>query len=74
MAIIKSHVKLGVEKGREAGLPQEVLDIIGQHHGNDVIQFFYSEAIKEAQERSGEVNIEDYSYNNEIPRPRKRRW
>lgn len=71
VAIIKSHVKLGVEKGREAGLPQEVLDIIGQHHGNDVIQFFYSEAIKEAQERSGEVNIEDYSYNNEIPQTKE---
>ena len=71
VAIIKSHVKLGVEKGREAGLPQEVLDIIGQHHGNDVIQFFYSEAIKEAQERSGDVNIEDYSYNNEIPQTKE---
>ncbi|HPX29028.1 MAG TPA: HDIG domain-containing protein, partial [Sphaerochaeta sp.] len=71
VAIIKSHVKLGVEKGREAGLPQEVLDIIGQHHGNDVIQFFYSEAIKEAQARSGEVNIEDYSYNNEIPQTKE---
>ena len=71
VAIIKSHVKLGMEKGREAGLPQEVLDIIGQHHGNDVIQFFYSEAIKEAQARSGEVNIEDYSYNNEIPQTKE---
>jgi membrane-associated HD superfamily phosphohydrolase len=28
VAIIKSHVKTGIEKGREAGLPQEVIDII----------------------------------------------
>ena len=71
VAIIKSHVKVGVEKGREAGLPQEVLDIIAQHHGNDVIQFFYAEALKDAKGRGGEVNIEDYSYNGEIPQTKE---
>lgn len=67
VAIIKSHVKLGVEKGREAGLPQEVLDIIAQHHGNDVIQFFYHEAKEQAQASGIEVNEDDYSYNGVTP-------
>ena len=67
VAIIKSHVKLGVEKGREAGLPQEVLDIIAQHHGNDVIQFFYHEAKEQALASGIEVNEDDYSYNGVIP-------
>ncbi|MDT4761535.1 HDIG domain-containing metalloprotein [Sphaerochaeta sp. PS] len=62
VAIIKSHVKLGVEKGREAGLPQEVLDIIAQHHGNDVIQFFFHEAKEQAQALGLDVNEDDYSY------------
>ncbi|MFA6682051.1 MAG: HDIG domain-containing metalloprotein, partial [Sphaerochaeta sp.] len=62
VAIIKSHVKLGVEKGREAGLPQEVLDIIAQHHGNDVILFFYHEAKEQALASGIEVNQDDYSY------------
>ncbi|MDD3902267.1 MAG: HDIG domain-containing protein [Sphaerochaeta sp.] len=66
-AIIKSHVKLGLEKGREAGLPQEVLDIIAQHHGNDVIQFFYNEAKDQALAAGREVNIDDYCYNGEPP-------
>jgi putative nucleotidyltransferase with HDIG domain len=67
VAIIKSHVKVGIEKGREAGLPQEVLDIIAQHHGDDVIVYFYNEA-KEAAAKSGrEVKIEDYSYNGTPP-------
>lgn len=68
-AIIKSHVKLGMEKGRDAGLPQEVLDIIGEHHGNDVILFFYNEAKQEAaaSNRDIEVNKEDFSYNGTPP-------
>ena len=69
VAIIKSHVKIGVEKGREAGLPQEVLDIIGEHHGNDIIPFFLKEAQEEAANNKNptKVKIEDFSYNNSPP-------
>ena len=66
-AIIKSHVKLGLEKGREAGLPQEVLDIIAQHHGNDIIQFFYNEAKEQALSAGAEVKADDYSYTGNPP-------
>lgn len=69
VAIIKSHVKIGVEKAREAHLPQEVIDIISQHHGNDVIAIFLKEAqIAAAAEGSNsEVKQQDYSYRNQIP-------
>jgi putative nucleotidyltransferase with HDIG domain len=67
VAIIKSHVKLGIEKGRDAGLPQEVLDIIAQHHGDDVISYFYNEAKEEALKTGREVKQEDYSYNGVPP-------
>ena len=72
-AVIKSHVKLGVEKGREIGLPQEVIDIIDQHHGTDVIQYFYNEALKEAQNSKVpyQVNEEDFKYNGDIPQTRE---
>lgn len=66
-AIIKSHVKLGVEKGREIGLPQEVLDIISQHHGNDIIMYFYNEAKKNNPDGSRLVHEEDFRYNSDIP-------
>lgn len=66
-AIIKSHVKLGLEKGREAGLPQEVLDIISQHHGNDIIQFFYNEAKNQAQAAGMDVKEDDFKYNGNPP-------
>ena len=34
VSVIKSHVKIGIEKAKELGLPQAVIDIIAQHHGN----------------------------------------
>ncbi len=69
VAIIKSHVKIGVEKGREARLPQEVLDIINQHHGNDVIAIFLKEAQLAAQNEKDrrQVKRQDYAYSNQIP-------
>lgn len=72
-AVIKSHVKLGVEKGKEIGLPQEVIDIIDQHHGNDVISYFYNEALKEAQNSKVpyQVNEEDFKYSGDIPQSRE---
>ena len=68
-AVIKSHVKSGVEKAKEMGLPQEVIDIIDQHHGNDVISYFYNEARKEAENATVPytVNEEDFRYNSDIP-------
>ncbi len=69
VAIIKSHVKVGIEKGREAKLPQEVLDIIAQHHGNDIIAVFLKEAQQEAalNNKNSKVGEQDYSYHNEVP-------
>ncbi len=71
VAIIKSHVKVGSDKGREMGLPIEIVKIIGSHHGNDVIAYFYNEALKtQAASNDGRnetVKASDYSYNAEIP-------
>ena len=65
-SIIKSHVRLGTEKGKEIGLPQEVLDIIGEHHGNDLIRFFYNEAVKNAS-KNNVVEKEDFMYDGNVP-------
>jgi putative nucleotidyltransferase with HDIG domain len=65
--VIRSHVKLGLEKGRSLGLPQEVLDIIGEHHGNSVISWFYHAALK----RESQVNMEDFTYPGNPPRSRE---
>jgi putative nucleotidyltransferase with HDIG domain len=65
--VIRSHVKLGVEKGRSLALPQEIIDIIAEHHGNSVISWFYHEALK----RENHVDIEDFTYPGNPPRSRE---
>lgn len=72
-AMIRSHVKLGVEKCRAAGLPQEVITIISEHHGNDVISFFYYEAKKESEEneKSNVVARQDFTYTGNPPTSRE---
>jgi len=64
-AVIKSHVKIGVEKAKELGLPREVIDIIAQHHGKGIIHYFYERA--RSTEKNGAVNPEDYSYSEPPP-------
>lgn len=65
-AVIKSHVKIGMEKARELSLPQAVIDIIEQHHGSGLISYFYSEALKDNDDQQN-VNPEDYSYSGSPP-------
>ncbi|MGI6466521.1 MAG: HDIG domain-containing metalloprotein [Sphaerochaetaceae bacterium] len=69
VAVIKSHVTIGAEKAREARLPVEVIDILVQHHGNDVIAIFLKEAQDQAAAEGSTLTVskQDYSYNNPIP-------
>lgn len=57
-AVIKSHVKKGVEMAHKLHLPKEVVSVIAEHHGNSVIAYFYSEAKKEDKS----VSEDDFKY------------
>jgi len=64
--IIKSHVKDGVELAHKYNLPQDVIDILEQHHGKNLISYFYQEA-REENNSHGDVEESDFSY--EGPKP-----
>ena len=42
--VIKAHVKEGVEIARKEKLPRVITDVIRQHHGTTLIQYFYHQA------------------------------
>ena len=69
VAVIKSHVKVGIEKAKELGLPKEVVDIIAQHHGKGLISYFYQRALD--NEKSKSVSSEDFSYTGEWPQTKE---
>ncbi len=54
--VIRRHVKDGVEIGRAWRLPEEILDIIAQHHGTTRVEYFYQKALQEASENGGSPN------------------
>jgi len=66
-SIIRRHVKDGIERAREIGLPREVIDIIGQHHGNSVMEAIISKAKDGAQE----TDLQSYSYQGERPKSKE---
>lgn len=62
--IITSHVKDGIELARENKLPDVVIDFIAQHHGTDLVKFFYHRA----KENDGE-NIQEKDFRYPGPKP-----
>ena len=67
MLIISSHVKDGLELAEENGLPKAICDLIPQHHGTTVIEYFYNRAVELG---SDGVRREDFRYDG--PRPQTR--
>ncbi|MCE5321881.1 HDIG domain-containing protein [bacterium] len=41
--VITSHIKDGLEIAQEFRVPRVVLDIINQHHGTSLVQYFYNQ-------------------------------
>lgn len=62
-SVIKSHVRKGVEKAHQLHLPQAVIDIIAEHHGNSVIAYFYNMA----KEKDPTLTEEDFTYPGNPP-------
>jgi cyclic-di-AMP phosphodiesterase PgpH len=63
VSIIRSHVKKGIEKAHQLHLPEQIVTIISEHHGNSVISFFYTEA----KSKDPTLKPEDFSYSGNPP-------
>lgn len=46
--LIINHVRDGAEMARSFGLPNIVIDMILQHHGDSLMKFFYHKAVQQA--------------------------
>ena len=67
-AILTAHPRDGAQMAQKARIPQEVVEIIRQHHGDTPVMYFYDKAIK--QYGAENVNVADFRY--EGPRPSTR--
>ncbi len=61
--VILEHVQAGVTIASSHHLPPEVIDIIAEHHGTTVVQFFYDKASAE------QANLSSEAFRYQGPRP-----
>ncbi len=68
--IIKSHVKEGLDLAQEAGLPPPIMDILREHHGTTLTEYFYHKALKQSQETATTDEFVDANaFRYEGPKP-----
>jgi cyclic-di-AMP phosphodiesterase PgpH len=68
--IIASHVKEGLELGRQHNLPRPVLDFIPMHHGTTRIEYFYRKAVEQTSTSEPDVLEAEFRYPG--PRPTRK--
>lgn len=61
--LIRNHVTEGITLAKKYKIPQPVIDIIMQHHGDMIIRYFYEKANKEGKE------LDANAYRYPGPRP-----
>jgi len=67
--ILASHVKSGLEMAEEYNLPKIIRDFIPEHHGKNLMSFFYDKALKSKE--INEVNEMDYRYPGPSPQSKE---
>ncbi len=65
--VVVSHVKEGIDLARKYKLPQAVVDIIPQHHGTRLINYFYNRAMQARTPDQPPISDSEYRYPG--PRP-----
>lgn len=63
--VIGAHPKDGVDIGKKHRLPEPILDIVAQHHGNSMVSFFYQKALESGSRE--QISPDKFRY--EGPKP-----
>ncbi len=64
-AILTAHTRDGLLMAQQYRLPQEIQDIIAEHHGDTPVAYFYHKAVQQANGQP--VDIADFRYDGKRP-------
>ena len=70
--IIVAHVKEGVELARQYNLPQPIIDLIAEHHGTTLVEYFYRRAAERSQSDPNGEGVDEQTYRYPGPKPSTR--
>jgi len=65
--VLRSHVQRSIERAKSLHLPEAVIDIVAEHHGNGLIAYFYNKA----RESGKNVDMANFSYPGNKPKSRE---
>jgi len=66
--ILTSHVKSGLEMAEKYGIPKRIRDFIPEHHGTNIMSFFYNKA----KEQAGDTEIHEADFRYPGPKPQSK--
>jgi len=69
--VIVSHVKDGLDTARKLRLPRKVREIIEQHHGTNLVRYFFQKAKEKYDPEMQTVGEEHFRYPGPTPRSRE---
>jgi putative nucleotidyltransferase with HDIG domain len=71
--IIVAHIKDGADLARQHRLPQPIIDLVLQHHGTTLVEYFYDRAHeqKESDPNGGEVDENLFRYPGPKPQTKE---
>jgi putative nucleotidyltransferase with HDIG domain len=67
--IIIGHVKDGVDLGRQHHLPEPIIDLIEQHHGTTLVEYFYHEANRRNDGNPDAATVQESAFRYPGPKP-----
>jgi putative nucleotidyltransferase with HDIG domain len=70
--IIVGHVKDGVDLGRQHNLPEPIIDLIEQHHGTTLVEYFYREATRRSSGDPDAASVQESAFRYPGPKPQTR--
>ncbi|MDR3638318.1 MAG: HDIG domain-containing protein [Isosphaeraceae bacterium] len=70
--IIIGHVKDGVDLGRQHHLPERIIDLIAQHHGTTLVEYFYHEANRRNDGNPDGTTILESAFRYPGPKPQSK--
>jgi putative nucleotidyltransferase with HDIG domain len=70
--IIIGHVKDGVDLGRQHHLPEPIIDLIEQHHGTTLVEYFFNEATKRSGNNPDCATVLEGAFRYPGPKPQSK--
>lgn len=69
--VIIAHVSEGVTMARKAGIPEQFIDIIKEHHGTTLVYYFYHKHKESVGKEAAEEEIDNFRYSGPKPKSKE---